>query len=261
MRPQIPTYTIALKQIYGRIHALNQSRTRGLRDGDDRLFAPQAIAKLKIAQEELRFLLDRGYPAKSAGAYVGSHHQLSARQQLALSRCTASSRQLANREAKNLNRDNLAGQMVHIDGFNQIIGLEVALSGGMLLIGQDGCVRDLAELRGSYRLINQTGTAIGLIRDALRELNVAKAVFVLDEPVSNSGRLKTLIADARWNIPIDIRIVKSPDSELKRLHYVITGDSAILDECQSWFNLTAFILANDIGSGVLKKPDRIVDLR
>jgi len=243
---------------------MNNPGVRSFKDGDDKLFAPHNIAELKIAQAELRFLLDRDYPPKSAGAYVGNHHQLSVRQRLALSRCTASSHRLKIREEKMLSAKIINGRTVYVDGFNQIIVLEVALSGGMLFIGQDGCIRDLAELRGSYRLIPVTGTAIELIRNSLLELRAAKAVFLLDEPVSNSGRLKTLIMNAGWPIPAEVRIVKSPDSELKRLHCVITGDSAILDACKSWFNLTAYILRESRGYKNLPAPidlSNLIDLQ
>ena len=220
---------------------MQQTHVRGLRDDDDRFFAPSQIAKLLAARDELRFLLDRGYPIKSAGTFVGNHHQLAVRQLLAVIRCTSSAQSLLNRTSKRLCPNELSGKTVFIDGFNLIINLEVALSDGMLLIGQDGCIRDLAELRGTYRLIPQTETAIGIIRDSLNELCAAKTVFFLDEPVSNSGRLKTKIHDADWPMPIEVRIIRSPDSELKKLSCVISSDSIILDECDSWFNFTAYI--------------------
>lgn len=234
-----------------------QAHTRGLRDDDDRYFAPPQISRLRTAQEELRFLLDRGYPIKSAGTFVGNHHQLTIRQLLAVTRSTSSSVNLRNREAKRLPPGKLAGRTVYIDGFNQIISLEVALSYGMLFIGQDSCVRDLAELRGTYRLIPQTEISIEIIRDTLWGLSVSKAVFLLDEPVSNSGRLKTKIYELDWPMPVEVQIIRSPDAALKRLPCVITSDSVILDECESWFNLTAYVIRT---REEFKTLGRLVDL-
>jgi len=151
----------------------------------------------------------------------------------------------------------MAGQTANIDGFNLIIGLEVALSDGMMFIGQDGCIRDLAELRGTYRLISQTETAIRMIRDALHELQVSKAVIMLDEPVSNSGRLKTKIYDIDWQIPVDVQIIRSPDAALKKLPCVITGDAIILDECENWFNLMGYIIES---KEEFKKLSRLINL-
>ncbi|WP_041219291.1 DUF5616 domain-containing protein [Desulfitobacterium dichloroeliminans] len=46
-----------------------------------------------------------------------------------------------------------------IDGFNLIIALEVTLSGSIIILGRDGVQRDLAGLRGSYKIIEQTDKA------------------------------------------------------------------------------------------------------
>ena len=65
---------------------MGQNHIRGLRDDDDRFFDKAQVTKLKTAQAELRYLLDRGYPIKSAGTFVGNHHQLTVRQLLAIVR-------------------------------------------------------------------------------------------------------------------------------------------------------------------------------
>lgn len=158
---------------------------------------------------------------------------------------------------KRLMPETLKKQTVYIDGFNLIITLEVALSDGMLFIGQDGCIRDLAEMRGTYRLIPQTETAIQMIHDILFAFDVGKVVFMLDEPVSNSGRLKTKIYELDWPIPVEVQIIRSPDAALKRLPCVITGDSIILDSCESWFNMMAYCIETRED---FKKLNRLVHL-
>ena len=60
----------------------------------------------------------------------------------------------------------LAGQELWIDGFNLLILIESALAGGIILIGRDGCCRDLAGLHGTYRDVAETRTAAELIRAA-----------------------------------------------------------------------------------------------
>ena len=57
----------------------------------------------------------------------------------------------------------------------------------------DGTIRDLAGLRGTYKLIDKTDRAINLIGEYLQKLKIKKVVFYLDSPVSNSGRLKIRI--------------------------------------------------------------------
>ena len=77
--------------------------------------------------------------------------------------------------------------------------------------------------------------------DMLKEIDVESVHILLDEPVSNSGRLKVLIADAGEDCPfrLDVRIQKDVDRELYGKENVITSDSVILDRCGSWINLTA----------------------
>ena len=106
----------------------------------------------------------------------------------------------------------------------------------------DETVRDLAALRGTYRLIPETAEAVRMMLDVLQEAGVSKVNILLDEPVSNSGRLKALIADAaedEYSFALDIRILRDVDRELYGKEYVITSDSIILDHCPSWVNLTA----------------------
>lgn len=234
-----------------------QTRTRGLFDGDDRAFAQPMAQKLKNAQHELQFLLDRGYPMKSAVSFVGRHHQFSARQLLALVRTTSSSRAVVRRISKRLEPGDLAGKPVYIDGFNLLITLEVALSNGVLLLAQDGTVRDLAELRGTYRPIPQTEYALAMLCDALGVLEVSSAAIFLDEPVSNSGNLKSKIYEFEWPVPLAVELVRDPDMQLKKLPQVITGDSVILDACVSWFSMAAWILEH---RGIIPVLTRLVRL-
>lgn len=223
---------------------MEKKKIRGFYEEDITLFNEPSVEKLKAAQTELQYLLDRGYPMKSAVTFIGNHHLLSTRQALALKRTTSPSELLRLRQLKQLDPSRLKGQEVYIDGFNLIITLEVALSNGMLFISQDGCIRDLAELRGTYRLIPQTESAIQLIRITLEQLGVAKVNFFLDEPVSNSGRLKVKIFDIQWHVPTEVTIIRSPDTHLKKQANVITADAIILNECTSWFNLFSYMLTH-----------------
>lgn len=68
---------------------------------------------------------------------------------------------------------------IYIDGFNLIITLEIALSKGTLIRGSDGCIRDLAGLRGTYKLIDKTDYAIELIGKFLDEKSVPSVNILL----------------------------------------------------------------------------------
>ena len=213
---------------------------RGFVPEDEKYFAPEAIEVMKTASRHICYLLDEGYDLKQAAVFVGNHFLLSERQRLAIMRSVASGEQLNERRKKKAELTDLSGREVWIDGFNTIITLEVLLSDSPLFICMDGTIRDLAALRGSYRMIPQTADAVRKMLCLRREADVSKANILLDEPVSNSGRLKALIAEiAEDGYPsdLDIQILRDVDRALYGKEYVITSDSVILDHCINWVNL------------------------
>jgi hypothetical protein len=217
---------------------------RGFDEEDYRWFSKEEVEKLKVAQEELEWLLNRGYKMSSIVELIGGHYQFSARQRNALMRSTCSKAQYEIRKAAMLTFEAYKEDSIYIDGFNLIITLEVALSGSMLVLGNDGALRDLAGLRGTYRLIDKTDEALKLVGDIFNKLMVPSAVFFLDAPVSNSGRLKNRILEYAnsWNTAVDVELVPNADIILSKMERVITSDSIILDECKSWFNLSRYIV-------------------
>jgi hypothetical protein len=212
---------------------------RGAHPEDPKLFAAAALPRLRAAAEQIAWLLDRGYRLETAIGFVGARHQLDARQRLALQRGCCSAAQYRRRAARELDPCDAAWRPLLLDGFNLVITLEVALSGGVLLECLDGAVRDIAGLRGSYRMVEETDVALDLVGSALGELRPSRALFLLDRPVSSSGRLCARILEraATWAVPVGVELVPDPDAILARSHGVVTSDSAVLDRCASWLNL------------------------
>lgn len=212
---------------------------RGFVPEDEKNFSAFALETLRTASRHIGYLINEGYDLKAASVFVGNHFLLSERQRLAITRSLAAEEQLLSRREK----ENAApaGGEVWIDGFNTIITLEVLLSDSVLFGCMDGTVRDLASLRGTYRIIPETADAVRMLLDTLEEMRVRTAHILLDEPVSNSGRLKALIAEIGENGPVtlDIRVLKDVDRALYGKENVISSDSVILDRCRSWINLAA----------------------
>ena len=211
---------------------------RGFVPEDERNFSQEATETLRTASRHICYLINEGYDLKQSATFVGNHFLLSERQRLAVMRSLASEKQLSVRKAKEISLTALSGKEVWIDGFNTIITLEVLLSDSILFSCMDGTIRDLAALRGTYRIIPETDEAVRMLFDVLQEATVQKVNILLDEPVSNSGRLKALIADIGENYPfaLDIQILKDVDRALYEKDNVITSDSIILDRCLSWVN-------------------------
>ncbi len=218
---------------------------RGPHPQDAKLFAPAAVADLKSAVADFSLLLTKGYADKSALKLVGDKFSLTERQRLAVMRNACSDQQLESRCQNEVKIESLAGQSLAIDGYNILITIEAAISGGLIFIGRDGCLRDLASIHGTYRKVTETIPAVQLIGDFLKEISVTDCLWLLDSPVSNSGRLKTLIGELaqknNWNW--EIKLLPSPDYELIRTERIVaTSDSAVLDRCKKWTNLARAII-------------------
>ncbi len=230
---------------------------RGFIKEDKQQFTGSSLEKLKEAAKDTKYLLNRGYSVKGVTTFIGNHFMFSERQRLALARAVSSDYDIDKRKSKQCifgccneafqtyDREGSLIEEVFIDGFNTIITLEVALSDSPVLKCMDGTMRDLAGLRGTYRIIDKTKKAVCLIMKYLVRLNIQKAVFYLDAPVSNSGRLKTFILEIAQNydLNVSVEVINNVDSVLQRLGGVITSDAIILNHCKSYINLLSAIVS------------------
>ena len=227
---------------------------RGPHPADEKLFAPDAISDLRSALADYSLLLTKGYAEKSALKLVGDKFSLTQRQRLAVMRSACSDRQLASRSEHRIEAKNLAGQSVAVDGYNVLITVEAAMSDGVIFAGRDGCFRDLASVHGTYRKVTETIPALRMIGEFLQELGTGEVLWLLDSPVSNSGRLKTLIGELadqnNWNWEIELLL--SPDAELKKTDLVVaSSDSVILNGCTRWVNLATEIITQKLPSATI----------
>ena len=220
---------------------------RGFVPSDEHEFGEKSLPKLRRAAEDVYYLINRGYPVTGATRFIGDHYLLSERQRLALARTVSPKDKILSRREREVT--DITDKTIDIDGFNVIIGLEIAFSDSMLFRCMDGTIRDLAGLRGTYRLIPETDMAVDALMKTLAELKVGKAIVHLDKPVSNSGRLKQKIYDHMENtgVAVEVMIEDAVDHELKGKTIVATGDAIILDECDKWFNLVRYVISQRIG--------------
>ncbi|MFL0249993.1 DUF434 domain-containing protein [Clostridium neuense] len=226
---------------------------RGFDAEDSRWFSKEEILKLKKAQEEVFWLLNRNYSINSIMNFVGGHYQFSIRQRQALKRSTGSKKDIERRILKSIPCENIKDDNIYIDGFNLIITMEVALSGGILVIGNDSTVRDIAGIQGSYRLIDKTDKALEILGKAFNDFKAKNVKFFLDSPVSNSGRLKEriLLHSISWHCSTSVDLVPNADMILCNTGRVVTSDSIILDKCKSWFNLARKIIEDYVPNAKL----------
>ncbi len=213
---------------------------RGPHPDDERLFSLENYSRLRDATHDLSWLLSRGYASPSAIKVVGDRYSLDGRQRIAVARCACDDAAANRRNQHQLTVEQLEAQYLWIDGYNVLTTVESALSGGMILYARDGCYRDLASMHGTYHRVNETTPAIEILGELTAGWNVGGCHWLLDQPVSNSGRLKKLlgkVADEHgWNW--EIELTPSPDRVLRQSdEIVVSADSHILDCAERWFNL------------------------
>jgi hypothetical protein len=208
---------------------------------------PEAQNNLLQALEDMHYLLSRNYPPKASLALVGNRYQLVQRQQQALLGMSASAEEISKRKMKERSPASLKDQTIFLDGFNVLIILETALSGGFVFEGLDGCYRDIASVHGTYKKAQHTEQALILIGETLQLLQLQKVIWVFDAPISNSGKLKSFCYELaeKHGFPWEIILENHPDKYLiDNKGLVCSSDGWVLNDCTAWFNLGAYIIDN-----------------
>ena len=140
-----------------------------------------------------------------------------------------------------------------VDGFNVVTSVEAALSGGVLLGARDGSLRDMASMHGNYRKVEETQPALAAIADVITAHDVASCRWLLDAPVSNSGRLKSVIlalAEERglsWTVDVvadpDPVLIAAPEGIV-----IASADGQVLDGAQKTWYLARATVDSRLGT-------------
>lgn len=220
---------------------------RGAHPSDRELFEAERLPVLRRATSELSWLLSRGYANFAALKLVGDRYGLTARGRLAVSRAACSDEQRESRQARSLSIRRVEGESLIVDGFNLIITLEAAMSGGLLIHARDFCIRDLSGVHGSYRSVDETDRAIRLVGKALEGIKASGVRWLLDRPVSNSGRLaqkiRAVAEESGW--PWTVELAFNPDKLMQEADaVVVTSDSLVLDGAARWLNLNQHLITS-----------------
>lgn len=173
---------------------------------------------------------------------------------MAIARSACSGEEARRRRQLSVSPTELQGHELWLDGYNVLTVLESALAGGVVLLGRDGCCRDIAGIHRRYRKVNETIPALRMVGEVTAAWGVSCCRWWLDKPVSNSGRLKALILDvaakAGWNVEVNLTF--SPDHVLSHTDQVIaSADGIVLDHCKHWVNLARLIISERIPQACL----------
>ncbi len=221
-------------------------RHRGPHPLDESLFDRSQWLAMQSAVRDLNWLWTRGYSSTASIKLVGDRYRLRRRQRQAVLRAACSQQACAARVSRRVAPSQLKEKFLDIDGLNVLLTVEAALGGGVLLDCSDGVLRDMASVHGSFRVVEETAWAVELIGDFLQSCRLSAVRWLIDAPVSNSGKLGELIREIAvghdWTWTVDVRV--DVDGTLARsTDIVATGDSVIIDRCAQWFSLPRELMA------------------
>ena len=214
----------------------DRRRHRGSHPEDAKLFHEGQLDTLRRAARDYLWLLGKGYSSNASLKLVGDRYQLHKRQRHALLRGIASPERATQRAEKLIA---VPGADIVVDGLNVVLTVESLLSRSVLIRGNDGLIKDLASVHGNYRLVQETRDAVALISRVLQGARSAR--WLIDRPVSNSGRLAVMVREAGW----EAETVDDVDGACASCGLVVaTSDGPLADRCTAITDLISPLLAD-----------------
>ncbi|MCR3884324.1 DUF434 domain-containing protein [Methanotrichaceae archaeon M04Ac] len=187
---------------------------------------------MRRAAEEVRYLLDRGYPSGPAVRFVSDHRRLPREDRFVLTRVAVPSAVARSRRKKRTPINELSGRTVAVDGYNVLITVESLLAGAPVYLCDDGFLRDVRGIFRRYHLSDITDQALSEIFSLLKESGVGGAMVLLDQQISRSGELASEIRERMAELGVlgSAKTAPDVDRRLKRAKSpVATGDGTIID--------------------------------
>ncbi len=206
---------------------------------------------LENAAKDFRYLLNQEYPRKAALELVGNRYGLTFDERHLLHRGVFSDLDSEARRKRIISIKAIQNKDLAVDGHNVLITVEAGLSGRPLILADDGFVRDISGLSGSFKKTEMTQKAIQLIVTYLKKWKPCHVLFLFDAPISKSGILAQEMRASlkKDDLPGDAQAVQVPEKTLIGFQGVVaTSDTAILDRSEKVLDLAGDIIRTKIGS-------------
>ncbi len=194
---------------------------------------------------DIRYLLKRSYPQKSAISFVCNHYRLDEEARHILSRVVISHELSEKRKAKFLPCDKIKGSNILVDGYNILIGMESVLENKAYLC-DDLVIRDTKGIFRNYKTSDNTEIAIDTILHFLEENKPDYVCFLLDSQMSKSGLLAKRLREKirEYGMQGDARTSKHVDYDLKNSKDIVaSSDGVIIDAADRVVNFLHCIMS------------------
>jgi hypothetical protein len=209
---------------------------------------------LKEAIIDMRYLLNRGYNRKTAADYVTSRYKLSKEERAIIFRAVYPDEQAKSRLKKLINIEEVAGNTLLIDGFNNIITIENAVRGAILIKCDDGLIRDISYTSRKFKMTPYTEPAIMMMFEILKICKAKESIFFFDEQISFSGEIASKIRQKMREEGIngDAKTSKRNDTEIISKDGIIaSSDSLIMERANKIFDLAGYIVNSKFKEKIL----------
>jgi len=211
---------------------------------------------LRKAIEDFRYLLDRGYRRESALKFVGDRYLLNKQTRLLLYRCVYGAKEAEKHRRKMVSQAEIQNKDLAVDGYNALITVESMLQDRLLILCDDGFIRDLSAIHGKHKVTPTTIQALRLIAEKIREAKVRRTKIFFDSQVSRSGELASSLRKIfeEENVAGDVEAVKQADVQvLGWAKIVASSDTVIIEKAEKVFDLVGEIIKH-------KAPNKILSL-
>lgn len=200
---------------------------------------------------DLVYLLDKGYPKKSALTFIGNHYTLDINQRNVLYRAAIPLKDVKAIQA-HLIRDYsiLRSRIFYIDTYNQLITFFSIISHDVVILCRDGILRDIFTSLHVDKDIQISNDLIGQYLTVLSKLKPKKVKFFLEAKKSNSKKHSSLISNKlpEFNISGDCVVNNAVDWHLKEQIRGVTfsHDSEILKATSYCFDFFLWIIKSNL---------------
>jgi hypothetical protein len=199
--------------------------------------------KLERAIRDLRYLLDQGYPRDSAVNFVSNHYRLPLDRRHMLTRCVFSKREATEHRKKSVGMQAVQGKRLGIDGYNVLITLESLLTGKLVVLCDDGYLRDLRAIFGKYHIGPATSRAISVLIRTITEAKPESVAVFFDKQVSRSGELAAKFRRRfdRAGLKGNASAVGGVDTKLREFDVVASSDRVVIKRVKAVWDIPAQI--------------------
>lgn len=200
--------------------------------------------KIVRAVQNLRYLLNQGYPRESAVNFVANHYRFPLNQRHLLARCVFSKIEIVEHRRKAIRAGAVRGKRLGVDGYNVLITLESIFTRKQVVRCGDGYIRDLRAIFGKYRISPATTRALAELLRIIARAKPSHVEFLFDKQVSRSGELAGMVRQRlkQAGLKGDAQAIGGVDLKLRSFDVVASGDRAIIRRARAIWDIPAELL-------------------